>query len=505
MDHQSFCSLKDAQEREGKRPFSNPRNAAAGSLRQKDPQITADRNLRFFAFGIGSPLTQVPFLSSEEEILQQLSHWGFPSLPLTEVCHNFESALDTYQMILERRLSLGFDIDGVVFKVNQLDWQQRLGSLSRSPRWAMAYKFPAMRAETSIESISISVGRTGVLTPIAQLKPVNIQGVVVSRAHLHNEEEIMRKGLGVGDMVSVERAGDVIPKIVQVHQEKRKQNSFLPFVFPSQCPSCGTETIREENKASRFCPNRSSCPSQISGRLKHFVSRDAFNVSGLSGGLLDILIQESLVSNFVDLFRLHTKKDALAALRGFGLVSTSKLIDSIESRRRVPFHRFLFSLGIRHVGLQSSKIIAKHFQTPSTFFEAFDTNPDPSSVEIAGIGPVAFAEILHFFQSPANKKMLEELCQEIEILPEKIQTHQPTWLGGIVFTGKLEKKSRAEAKTITEGLGGSVLSNLTSKTKTLVVGTKPANKKVEKAKEMGVEVLTEEEWLRRIQKTQNKN
>jgi DNA ligase (NAD+) len=520
MTDNDFIKLNKQQERSNERPFANPRNAAAGSLQQLDPKITASRPLRFFAYAWGE--TSRIFAKTQWEARGHLALWGFKLNNPSRVV-NLEEIKAYYDEIESTRSSLGFSIDGVVYKVNRLDFQERLGFISRSPRWAIAHKFSPERAQTHIKSISISVGRMGALTPIAELEPVNIGGVLVSRATLHNQDEIDRKDFRVGDLVIVQRAGDVIPQIVSVVIDKRPLDAES-FVFPNRCPSCNSEAIRQLGEADWICTASLTCPDQALERLKHFVSRAAFDIEGLGERNIETFLNEGLLQSPADIFRLEEKLSPadifsstksgkerplpLQEREGWGPVSANKLFEAIRKRKTIPLDRFIYALGINQVGEATAKLLARKYISFSKFKKALEVAQDRKSDEykelekINGIGPIVADKIISFFSDSHNGAIIKDIASQIEVADFAIPETFSSELAGktIVFTGTLEKMTRSEAKAKAESLGAIVVSDVSSKTDYVIAG-QSAGSKVKKAKDLGINVLTETEWLKMVRDT----
>ena len=505
MRHADFAALNARQAAAGKPIYANPRNFAAGSLRQLDPRITAERPLAFFAYAWGE--ISEPFASTQFGAIEAMRRFGLPTNPLTKLCRSTAEMLAQYHSIEEKRATLGYDIDGVVYKVNDLALQQRLGFVSRSPRWAVAHKFPAERATTIVEAIGINVGRTGALTPLAKLKPVTVGGVVVSNATLHNEDEITRKDVRVGDTVVVQRAGDVIPQVLAVVLDKRPADS-KPYVFPETCPICGSAALREidektgEKDVVRRCTGTLICPAQAVEGLKHFVSRNAFDIDGLGEKLIELFFTEGLVRTPADIFTLKARDGQghppLREWEGFGETSARNLFNAIDARRSIPLNRFLYALGVRHVGETNARRLARHFGD----WEALRTaaraeNAAEEISAIGGIGPVVAEAIADFFAEPRNEAALDALVRQVTIEPmEAMAAGHPLAGQTIVFTGSLERMTRDEAKAIAERLGAKVSGSISAKTNLVVAGP-GAGSKLAKARELGVETVDEEEWIRR--------
>jgi DNA ligase (NAD+) len=505
MRHADFAALNARQAAAGKPVYANPRNFAAGSLRQLDPRMTAERPLQFFAYAWGE--VSEPFASTQLGAIEAMGRFGLPTNPLTKLCRSASEMLARYHFIEEQRATLGYDIDGVVYKVNDLALQQRLGFVSRSPRWAVAHKFPAEQATTIIEAIGINVGRTGALTPLAKLKPVTVGGVVVSNATLHNEDEIERKDVRVGDTVIVQRAGDVIPQVLAVVLDKRPTDS-APYVFPETCPICGSAALREIDEKTgvkdvvRRCTGTLICPAQAVEGLKHFVSRNAFDIEGLGEKLIELFFTEGLIRTPADIFALKTRDGKsgppLREWEGFGETSARNLFNAIDARRTIPINRFLFALGIRHVGETNARRLARHFgDWESLRAGARAENAAEELSGVGGIGPVVAEAIADFFGEPRNEAALDALVKEVTIEPmEAIAAGHPLAGQTIVFTGSLEKMTRDEAKAVAERLGAKVSGSISAKTNLVVAGP-GAGSKLAKAQELGVEMIDEDEWIRR--------
>ena len=496
MAKSDFHALNDRQKTLKQKLFSNPRNAAAGSLRQLNPDITAERPLRFFAYSAGEK--SLPISDTQWGFLQALKRWGFQVNPLTRRCTSIEEILSAYIEIGANRNKLDYEIDGVVYKVDNFDYQNRLGTVSRAPRWAVAHKFPAEQADTVLEKINIQVGRTGALTPVAHLKPVFVGGVMVSRATLHNEDEITRLGLIPGDTVRIQRAGDVIPQVVQ----RVIKGCGKAFKFPKNCPVCGSFAVRETDKAVRRCTGGFNCPAQTVERLKHFISRDAFDIEGLGAKHVKEFYADGIINTPLDIFNLKHQRKALLCRDGWGEQSTSKLLQNIEKRRRISLDRFIYALGIPSVGRVTAKLLAKHLGCFNMLRKlapaAIDTN-GPSHqqlLNIDGLGPVVAKDIAVFFSDEKNQKLLDELNNILEIqdFSGPDLNDSPIQSKIIVFTGTLENMSRNEAKARAEQLGARVTGSISQKTDFLVAGNK-AGTKVEKAAALGVKILDEKEWL----------
>ncbi len=505
MTRADFAALNERQREAGGKVFANPRNAAAGSLRQLDPAITAARPLRLFAYGWGE--ISAPLATTHQEALQKLASFGFPVNREARLCAGVEDMLAFYRELGERRASLPYDIDGVVFKVNRLDWQERLGFVSRAPRWAIAQKFAAERARTRLNAIRIQVGRMGTLTPVAELEPITVGGVVVSRATLHNEDEIARKDVREGDTVIVQRAGDVIPQVVGVVLEERPADS-QPFAFPEHCPECGSLAIREPGEAARRCTGGLICPAQAVERLKHFVSRNAFDIDGLGERNIVAFRKDGLLHGPADIFRLKEKAEAIREREGWGQKSVANLLAAIEARRTIALDRFIYALGIRQVGEATAKLLARHYRSLAIWREAMTAAADPESDAyreldaINGIGPSLAADLIAFFAEPHNHAVLDDLAKEVRVEDFTAPSKAGSPLAGktIVFTGTLEKMTRGEANARAEALGATVAASVSKKTDYVVAG-EDAGSKATKARDLGIETLSEEDWLALIRGT----
>ena len=498
-----FAALNREREAEGEEAFVNPRNTASGGLRQLDTTLTAKRRLRFFAHGWGE--VSEPLGERQGDVVARLAVWGFALAPLARRCAGLDEARALHREIEAARPSLDFEIDGAVFKVDRLDWQERLGAAGRAPRWAIAYKFPAEQAETVLHRISISVGRTGALTPVAELEPVHVGGVTVSRATLHNEDVIAERDIRAGDTVVVQRAGDVIPQVVRVIEDKRPAGSES-FVPPAVCPDCGSHAVREEGEAVRRCTGGLICPAQALERLRHFVARDAFDIEGLGAKQIEAFWAEGRVKNPADIFDLE-KKDAsdefprLAEREGWGETSANNLFRAIEARRQISLDRFIHALGIRHVGQTTARLLARRYRTIDDWREAMEAAaaPEGESLEaltdIDGIGPVVANAIVEFVAEARNGDILDALCERLDIEPFEAPTAQSAVAGKtVVFTGKLQQMTRQEAKARAEALGAQVAGSV-SRTTDYVVAGEDAGSKLKRATEIGVTVLSEEQWL----------
>jgi DNA ligase (NAD+) len=510
MTRADFAALNARQAEAGKPTFANPRNSAAGSLRQLDPAITTGRPLHFFAYAWGE-VSELP-AATQMGMVRAFKAYGLPANPLTVLCQSAEELLRHYRDIESRRASLPYDIDGVVYKVDSLALQDRLGFVSRAPRWAAAHKFPAERATTILRDIEIQVGRTGALTPVARLEPVTVGGVVVANATLHNEDEIARKDIRIGDWVHIQRAGDVIPQVLGPVLEKRPKNA-KPYKFPTKCPVCGSAAIREIDPKTgtadvvRRCTGGLICPAQAVERLKHFVSRHAFDIEGLGEKQIEQFYQEGLITKPADIFTL-AERDAKSATKlkdreGYGETSVRNLFVAIEARRQVPLNRFIYALGIRHVGETNARRLARHFGT----FEALRATARAAKAgtearaeidNIEGMGEVVAEAVADFFAEKHNEDELDALLTHVTPVPmQEVASTSPVAGKTIVFTGSLERMTRDEAKAQAERLGAKVAASVSSKTDLLVTGP-GAGSKLVKAGELGIETIDEEGWLKLV-------
>jgi DNA ligase (NAD+) len=531
MSHADFAAMNKRQEKAGDKIFANPRNAAAGSLRQLDPAITARRPLRFFAYHWGET-SELPG-RTHWEVLHALKAWGFPVNPLTRHCVTVEEALAFYEEVSHKRADLGYDIDGVVYKVGRLDLQNRLGFVSRSPRWAIAHKFPAEQAESVVERIQVYVGRTGALTPVAHVKPVTVGGVVVQNVSMHNEDEVTRKDVRVGDTVVVQRAGDVIPQLVRVVLERRPKGT-KPYKMPEICPVCGSHAIREINpktgepESARRCVNALSCPAQVVERLYHFVARGAFDVEGLGGEFIQLLHEAGLVKEPADLFTLNQHPEAFHAVlhKHFAGISErnaekrgktgaakkakeqkteyllgNKLLAAIEARRQISLDRFILSLSIPHVGETTARLLARHYHSVGAFLASMDSDHAVEDLDaIEGIGDVMARAIKAFFDEEHTRKAIHRLLKYIEVMDVEAPALANSAVAGktVVFTGTLEKMTRNEAKARAESLGAKVAGSVSKKTDFVVAGP-GAGSKLKNAQEFGVKIISEDDWLELIE------
>ncbi len=506
ISHKDFEALNKKQAKEKAQIFANPRNAAAGSLRQLDEAITARRPLKIYAYGYRTT-EQEPNVKTQKEMMKRVKAWGLPVPQNTRTTANVKTLLAFFDKQEAARATLGYDIDGMVYKVNRLDWQKRLGQVSRAPRWALAHKFSPEQGETIVETISIQVGRTGALTPVANLTPVTIGGVVIRHATLHNEDEIKRKELGEGDKVRVQRAGDVIPQIVRVVERKSKK----PYSFPTLCPECGSPAHREEGEAVRRCTGQHICPAQMKEQLKHFVSRQAFDIDGLGKEQVGDYYQRGLVKQMADIFLLkknyekHPPDIWLYKNKGELKESVQKLWRAIDAKKKISLHRFIYALGIPLIGARLARQLAQLYRNYKTFIQQMEAlkKKEQSARELLlsqdGIGENAVLALTDFFSNEGNAKAVAALIKAgVEPQDEaKIDASSAVAGKSVVFTGTLEKITRLEAKAQAEQLGARVGNSISAKTDYLVAGEK-AGSKLEKAKTLGVKVLTEAEWLNLI-------
>ena len=506
MSKADFFALNEKYQAEGKKTFANPRNAAAGSLRQLDAKITAERNLSLFAYTWGEVSERV--WDSQEDFFNHLREWGFPTNPHNRLCHNLEEIEDNFSRLMEIRAALPYDIDGLVYKVNNIALQERLGFLTRTPRWAIAHKFPAEQAVTTINNIRVQVGRTGALPPVADLEPVNVGGVIVSHATLHNEDEIKRKDIRIGDAVIIQRAGDVIPQVVEVIKDKRPTNS-KEFVFPETCPVCGAHAVREEDEAVRRCTGGLTCPAQAKERLIHFVSREAFDIAGLGSTIIDDFYNEGILHNPADIFTLEARNSGgdlfshqkstvlhLEQREGWGKKSVEKLFHAIAIKRRISLPRFIYALGIRQVGTATALLLARHYGNFAKFMNEMINKETGPLVTIDGIGPSMATDIVEFFQEEHNRTIINKLLNEITVEDFIDDTDYNSPIAGktVVFTGTLNRMTRSEAKAKAQSLGAKVAGSVSAKTDYVVMGA-DAGSKAAKAKDLGVAILSEDEFL----------
>ncbi len=477
--------------------FANPRNAASGSLRQKDPAATSKIPLKFIAYTFG--FAKGMDIKSQSNFLKNLKKWGFKTNEYNKNITGVKNLILNHKYLEKKRKDINFDIDGIVYKVNDFDLQKRLGYVTNAPRWAVAHKFSANSSVSEILNIEVQVGRTGALTPVAKIKPVNIGGVMVSNATLHNEDEINRKDIRVGDTVTVERAGDVIPHVISVDFQKRKKNS-KKFIFPTKCPSCGSTTVKDfneitkKNDAVRRCSSEGfECDQIAKEKIKHFVSKEAFNIDGFGKKIVENFWMLKLIKFPQDIFKLDYEK--IRYLDGWGNLSTSNLKYAIESKKKIPLDKFIYSLGIRHIGQENAKLLARHLKSASNFFK-LSLNKDTSELKnIDGIGDTQIKSIINFFLNKTNQEFLFELKKVLEIT-DAAQISLSGLLKNktFMFTGKLQNISRAEAKSLVEKNSGNIVSSVSKKLDYLVIGEKPTNRKVDQAKNLGIKVISQKEW-----------
>jgi len=512
MARADFLALNERQEQAGAKLFANPRNAAAGSLRQLDPAITASRPLRFFGYSWGE--VSAPLGATMAEIRSRFAAWGFQLNEPSALCRTAEEILDYYRDVGRQRADLPFDIDGVVYKVNRLDWQDRLGFVARAPRWAIAHKFPAEQAETRLNEITIQVGRTGALTPVANLEPVTVGGVVVARATLHNEDEIARLGVKPGDLVRIQRAGDVIPQVVAVVQD----GGGPPFDFPRKCPVCGSDVEREEGEVIWRCTGGLICDAQAVERLKHFVSRDAFDIEGMGDKVIAEFWETGLIRQPADIFRLEPHAEAIKQRDRWADQKVKNLMQAIAERKSIPLDRFIFALGMRHIGQTTAKLLARSYNSFGNWRARMDqvaaerqANPDEhKKPELVGeayaeltnidtVGMVAADSLAAFFGEEHNRAVVDELASVLTITDVVAPSAAGSPVAGktVVFTGTLVKLTRAEAKARAEALGAKVAGSVSAKTDYVIVGA-DAGSKAKKAAELGVTMLSEDAWLELI-------
>ena len=484
--------------------FANPRNAASGSLRQKDPKITKKIPLKFIAYTYG--YAKNLNINSQSEFLKNLKSWGFNINQFNRIIKGVDGLVLNHKNLEKKRKEINFDIDGIVYKVNNFNLQKRLGFAANSPRWAIAHKFSANSSISEIINIEIQVGRTGALTPVAKIKPVNIGGVMVSNATLHNEDEINRKDIRVGDTVTVERAGDVIPHVISVDLQKRKKNS-IKFDFPKECPSCGSKTIKDFNEvtkkqdAVRRCTSEGyECEKIAIEKIKHFVSKEAFNIDGFGKKIVENFWQLNLLRLPQDIFKLNYNK--ITKLEGWGNLSVSNLKYSIESKKIISLERFIYALGIRHIGQENAKLLARHLRSADNFFKLSINNDMNDLVNIDGIGETQIKSIKNFFLNKTNLKVLSELKKILKIV-SVAQINKNGLLKNKTFmlTGKLNGISRAEAKSLIEQNSGKIISNVNKKLDYLIVGEKPTTKKVNNAKQLNINIINQKEWMKMLNKT----
>ena len=481
--------------------FANPRNAASGSLRQKNPEETSKIPLKFiaYAFGYENELE----VNSQIKYLKLLSEWGFKTNPLNKKISGIKNLLKNYSEVESKRIKLDFDIDGIVYKVNDLTLQKRLGNVANAPRWAIAHKFSANNGISTILNIDIQIGRTGALTPVAKIKPINIGGVIVSNATLHNEDEIIRKDIRVGDTVVIERAGDVIPHIVSVDLKKRDKK-LKKFIFPTKCPSCGSDTIKEFNlitkkkDAVRRCSSEGyECEKISIEKIKHFVSKDAFNIEGFGKKIVENFWNLKLLRLPQDIFNLDYEK--IQKLEGWGKQSILNLKYSIENRKKISFEKFIFSLGIRHIGLENAKLLAKNIGTSKNFLDLSKSKKLNDLLNIDGIGETQINSIKNFFSNQTNLKVISSLASILTIDSNAVlNKNGPLKNKTFMLTGKLKNMSRAEAKSLIEKNSGSIISNVSKKLDFLIIGENPTKRKIDNAKDLKIKILDQNDWLKML-------
>ena len=481
-----------------KTKFANPRNAASGSLRQKDPSITRKIPLKFIAYTYG--FARDLEIKTQSMFLKNLKNWGFKINQYNKIIKGVNNLIINHRYLEKKRKEINFDIDGIVYKINDFDLQKRLGYVTNAPRWAIAHKFSANSSISEILKIEIQIGRTGALTPVAKIKPVSIGGVTVSNATLHNEDEIIRKDIRVGDTVTIERAGDVIPHVISVDLKKRKKNA-KKFIFPIKCPSCGSPTIKDFNEttkkkdAVRRCSSEGfECDKIAIERIKHFVSKEAFNIDGFGKKIVENFWNLKLVKFPQDIFKLDYEK--IKKLEGWGNLSTSNLKYAIDIKKKISLDRLIYSLGIRHIGQENAKLLARHLKSSNNFFK-LSLNTDGEELKnIDGIGDTQIKSIVNFFLNETNQKFLIEFLE----ITDSAQLNQSGLLKNktFMFTGKLEGMSRAEAKSIIEENSGKILSNVNKKLDYLIIGEKPTTKKINLAKELNIKLINQKEWLRML-------
>ena len=486
-----------------KEKFANPRNAASGSLRQKDPNDTKKIPLNFIAYTFG--FEKGLSVNNQFDFLKKLNEWGFKTNPLNKLISGVDNLIENYNKVEKKRINLDFDIDGIVYKINDFILQKRLGNVANAPRWAIAHKFSSNKATSEILDIDIQIGRTGALTPVAKIKPVNIGGVVVSNATLHNEEEINRKDIRISDTVTVERAGDVIPHILSVDLNKRSKDS-QKFIFPNTCPSCGSKTVKDFNSttkkidAVRRCSSEDYFCEKISiEKLKHFVSKEAFNIDGFGKKIVENFYKLKFIKYPQDIFTL--KYDKIVSLEGWGKLSVENLKYSINEKKRVPLERFIYSLGIRHIGLENAKLISRYFNSFLNFKNLPKKNNYKDLINIDGIGETQVNSIKYFFSNKINLKILDELEKILTVTNAQIEKKNgPLKNKTFLVTGKLKEISRAEVKSLIENNSGTTVSSVSKKLDYLVIGEKPTNKKVNNAKQLNIKIINQGQFLKMLDK-----
>lgn len=499
MTRDDFMALNKQQEEAGDKIFANPRNAAAGSLRQLDPQITKKRPLRFFGYALGEH--EEGFAATQSDIRDKLASFGFDVPSPVAMTKTAQELIDFHARVYAERPDIPYDLDGIVYKVNDLGFQKRLGFVSRAPRWATAHKFPAEQAETVINSITIQVGRTGTLTPVAELEPVNVGGVIVSRATLHNKDELARKDIRAGDHVIIQRAGDVIPQVVRSLPERRPKDS-APFDFPTRCPECKSLAIQEDGEAATRCTGGLICPAQAVERLKHFVSKYGFDIEGLGDKIIREFFEEKIITTPADIFRLDKHADALKTREGWGELSVQNLLAAIEARRDISLERFIYALGIRQIGQATAKKLARHYESLTSLTTEMSAAQDVESTAyqtltaIDDIGPIVAQDLTAFFAEEHNRTVLDDLQNELRVRDAEIVQTEGSPVHGktVVFTGKLVRLGRDEAKAQADSMGAKVAGSVSKNTDYVIAG-EDAGSKLKKAAELGVTVLSEDEWI----------
>ncbi|CAI3935968.1 NAD-dependent DNA ligase LigA [Commensalibacter papalotli (ex Botero et al. 2024)] len=506
ISKEDFIRLNKEQEQASKRLFANPRNAAAGSLRQLDAEITRSRPLSLFVYSQG--YVSSPIADTHDHFLKKLQTWGFQVNPLYKIVKNAAEAEAFQQDLMIKRSGLSYDIDGIVYKVNAIHLQERLGFIGRSPRWATAWKFPAEQAITRLKKIDIQVGRTGALTPVALLEPINVGGVIVTRATLHNEDEIIRKDVRENDRVILQRAGDVIPQIVSVDPSSLEQNRSDPFQFPTHCPVCGANAEKPEGEVVRRCTGGLTCNAQIEERLIHFCSKDAFDIEGMGQKTVTEFFNEDLIHQPADIFHLQNHQEKILHSEGWAALSLKNLLTAIENKKTISLDRFIYALGIRRIGIATAKILAKHYTSYENWTKEMLAARQIGSDErltlgsIEGIGPAIADELVAFFSEEHNQKALHDLATVLTI--QHVETLQEGVLLGkiLVFTGTLSTMTRSEAKDIAERLGAKVTNSVSAKTDYVIEGV-DGGSKARKAKEIGIKCLDEKEWRELIKYPKN--
>lgn len=512
MAREDFEELNKKQEEIGGKIFANPRNAAAGSLRQLDSNITRERKLSYFAYSLGEFSDDFK-CKTQSQLLESFKDFGFKTEPNSTLCSNIEEVMQIYDRICNDRYKLSYDLDGMVYKVNDFMLQDRLGFVSKSPRWAIAHKFPAQKSFTKIEDIIIQIGRTGALTPVAILKPINVGGVMVSRATLHNQDEIAKKDVRIGDVVLVQRAGDVIPQILEVDKTKRPSDSKI-FEFPQKCPSCNSDVVKVGDDVVLRCLNNFNCEMQIRESLKHFVSKDAFDIEGLGKKQIDNFFLEGRIKNFVDIFKLEenekTNPNPLVEKDGWQDKSVKNLFEAINNKRVIELQRFIYAIGIRYIGQTTAKLLANNYVSFENFRtkmveitslekdKKFENQSYIDFINIDGMGEKMAEAVIEYFENSINLNLLDEILKEITILNADLSGFNSEFSGKkLLFTGTLNLMSRAEAKDKCEKLGIKVVGAISSNVDYLIVGENPGSK-LKKAQELGVKILNEQEWLEMI-------